>query len=644
LTLFIGKGGVGKTTISAAWTLYQARKYQATKHAKKPVFLLSTDPAHSLSDIFGQALGDTPEKLDLVAKARVDVWQVNAEKQFRAFLGRHKEKLLSILEKGTIFSRGDIEPLLETTLPGMAEMAALLAISEALGSGKYDQIVVDTAPLGHTLRLFALPQYFSSFLDVLNLAASRDRLLAEHFGGAVQDAPNALVAEWRGMVETVRTALLSNAEIYLVTTAEKFSLNESRRAMVALRSLSADLDLTGIVLNRAVLASGQCRICRTRQAATREAREFLGRHFSGKKIYVAEDAGAPVMGPALGPFGEHVFAGKKFAGKAGLPKPKPREIRLSPVEWPILDRSLSMVLGKGGVGKTTISAALGFNTRVRHGGAVDICSVDPAPSLDDIFQADITDKPRAVLGDRKFRASEMDAVAVFRDWAGGVKDMIDAATSAEISSVHVDLWFERQLFSQLLESVPPGLDEILAVTRVLDLVRERTSRVLIDMAPTGHALDLLRTPDRILVWTKLLLKSLAHHRTLALARDAAVNIAELGKSVRELLEFLENPGHTRVYAVMLPETLPDRQTERLIAELSKLRLSVAGIFVNRVLFKEDAGKCRRCSRTRQWQLSTIDRFKTSYSEIPLYVVRNFVHEIAGKKALRSFVGELWRLA
>src|SRR5260370_36970 len=284
----------------------------------------------------------------------------------------------------------------------MAEMAALLAISEALGSGKYDQIVVDTAPLGHTLRLFALPQYFSSFLDILNLAASRDRLLAEHVGGAVQDAPNALVAEWRGMVETGRAACLSNAESYLVTTSEKRSLNESRPSMVALSSLSA-------------------------------------------------------------------------------------------------------ALGKGGVGKTTISAALGFNTRVRHGGAVDICSVDPAPSLDDIFQADITDKPRAVLGDRKFRASEMDAVAVFRDWAGGVKDMIDAATSAEISSVHVDLWFERQLFSQLLESVPPGLDEILAVTRVLDLVRERTSRVLIDMAPTGHALDLLRTPDRILVWTKLLL-------------------------------------------------------------------------------------------------------------------------------------------
>jgi anion-transporting ArsA/GET3 family ATPase len=81
-----------------------------------------------------------------------------------------------------------------------------------------------------------------------------------------------------------------------------------------------------------------------------------------------------------------------------------------------------------------------------------------------------------------------------------------------------------------------------------------------------------------------------------------------------------------------------------MAELSKLRLYAAAIFVNRVLFKEDARKCRRCSRTRQWQLSTINRLTARYSQIPIYVVRNFAQEIAGKKALRSFVGELWRLA
>lgn len=639
LTLFIGKGGVGKTTVSAAYALHRAGRPN-----KSPVLLLSTDPAHSLSDIFGQALGDQPQKLRLAGKARLDAWQVNAEKQFRIFLDRHKEKLLSILETGSIFSRADIEPLLETTLPGMAEMAALLAISDLLASGKYGQIVVDTAPIGHTLRLFGLPEYFSSFLDVLELAASRDRLLAQHFGGNAPAGANPIVREWRSMVEAVRAALLSNAEIFLVTTPEKFSLNESSRAVLALRSLSPDLDLTAIVLNKAVLGSRHCRMCRAKQAATRSAREFLRRQFSGKELYISEDTGSPLMGPRLQAFGDHIFAGKRFAWRRSAPPTKIRELRLSRVEWPILDRSLSMVLGKGGVGKTTISAALGFNTRLRGDAAVDICSVDPAPSLDDIFQSDISDRPRAVLEDEKFHASEMDAAAVFRTWVRRVKGMIDSATTAEVSSVHVDLWFERQLFSQLLESVPPGLDEILAVLRVLDLVQARSSRVLIDMAPTGHALDLLRTPERILVWTRLLLKSLAHHRTLALARDAGVKIAELGKSIRDLSDFLKNSRRTRVYAVMLPEALPDRQTERLIAELSKLRLSTAAIFVNRVLFKDDAGNCRRCSRTRQWQLSTLTGLSARYSQIPIYVVRNFAQEIAGEKALRRFVGELWRLA
>jgi arsenite-transporting ATPase len=445
------------------------------------------------------------------------------------------------------------------------------------------------------------------------------------------------------MVEAIRAALLGNAEIFLVTTPEKFSLNESRRAVAALRLLSADLDLAGIVLNRAVPGSQRCGICEPRYAATRDARQFFRRHFPGKRTYIAEDAGAPIMGTRLRAFGDHVFAGKRFSWSE-LPKAKSGEIRFQRLDWPIMDRSLSMVLGKGGVGKTTISAALGFNTRGHTAAPVDICSVDPAPSLDDIFQSDISDEPHPVLGDPKFRASEMDSVAVFQAWARRVKEAIDQATTTEVSSIHVDLWFERQFFTRLLESVPPGVDEILAVLRVVDLVRRRSSRVLIDMAPTGHALDLLRTPDRILVWTRLLLKSLAHHRTLALARDAGVKIAELGKGVRDLSKFLKNPRETRVYVVMLPEALPDRQTERLIAELSKLRLSTGAIFVNRVLFKDDVSNCRRCLRRRQWQLKTLGRLSARYSQIPIYVVRNFPNEIAGKKALRSFTGELWRLA
>jgi arsenite-transporting ATPase len=137
--MFIGKGGVGKTTVSCAYSLHRAMR-----NRKESVLLLSTDPAHSLSDIFNQAFSDRPQKLRLARKARLDVWEVNAEKKFQAFLSQHKERLLSILEAGSIFTRADIEPLLETTLPGMAEMAALLAITDGLASDKYDHIVVDT--------------------------------------------------------------------------------------------------------------------------------------------------------------------------------------------------------------------------------------------------------------------------------------------------------------------------------------------------------------------------------------------------------------------------------------------------------------------------------------------------------------------
>jgi arsenite-transporting ATPase len=147
---------------------------------------------------------------------------------------------------------------------------------------------------------------------------------------------------------------------------------------------------------------------------------------------------------------------------------------------------------------------------------------------------------------------------------------------SELFNLPIDLWFDLQLFSRLLESVPPGMDEILAVLRVLDLVRRKSSRVLIDMAPTGHALDLLRTPQRILVWTRLLLKSLAQHRTLALARDAGLKIAELGKASAICRSFDKRRAHAHDM-VMLPE--PCRTTtERLIAEL-KLCPAPA-IFVN----------------------------------------------------------------
>jgi arsenite-transporting ATPase len=350
---------------------------------------------------------------------------------------------------------------------------------------------------------------------------------------------------------------------------------------------------------------------------------------------------------ALSAFAEHVFEGKRL--KLWLPPKKVVDVCLKKVAWPTLTVPLNFVLGKGGVGKTTISAALGVITRKGKRHPVQICSVDPAPSLDDIFQQAIGDEPVSVLGDSKFRASEMDSVAIFAQWVREVRANIEDVTGAEVSGIHIDLSFERQLLSELLEIVPPGVDEVLAIFRILDLLSNdvssgRDQRVVIDMAPTGHALELLRMPDRILAWTRPLLKTLAAHRTLAAARDAAVRIAGLGQQVRELMSLLKDDARARIHIVLLPELLPDRETERLVSGLRTLHLIPKSMFVNRVIFAEDVGKCPRCIRSMQLQQIVIAGLRKKYKGIDIYVVRNFSQEIAGKAALDAFTGELWQVA
>ena len=634
LTFFVGKGGVGKTTISVSYAVAAARKQQAP-----PVTLLSTDPAHSLADILQTKLSSRRVELNLSSGVKLAVWQVNAEKEFRDFLHRHKPDLLSILEQGSIFSAEDLDPLLDTALPGMTEMAALLALDRLLNSNRKTHIVVDTAPFGHTLRLFALPEHFLRFLGFLEIAASRDQVLAEHFGGRTRRPRAVLLDEWHRMANRLQSSL-EKARIFLVTTPETFSLNEAVRWRDLLREEISDVRIQDVVLNRAVFRGAACSLCQAQAKAARKAKVFIRKQFPRSQIYLAPDTAAPIMGlSALAAFGDHIFYKRPLKWTPSVPAK--REARLRRTSWPALDAPLVLVLGKGGVGKTTVSAALGFHCRQTRRSEVEICSVDPAPSLDDIFQTDIDDQPRSVLGDPKFRAAEMDSIRLFRSWIADLKRSIDAATTGRVAGIHLDLSFERRLLSELLEIVPPGVDEVFATLHILDLLADRSRKVVIDMAPTGHALELLRTPERLLTWSRLVLKTLAAHRTLGFAQDVAVKVAELGKRVRELLAVLRDPRRTQVYLVMHAEPLPDRETERLARELTSLDFAPKAIFVNRLQLR--ASRCRRCQIRRGWQYATLARLKRQYRDLTLYAVPDFEREIAGKKALQSFTRELWEV-
>jgi len=148
-------------------------------------------------------------------------------------------------------------------------------------------------------------------------------------------------------------------------------------------------------------------------------------------------------------------------------------------------------------------------------------------------------------------------------------------------------------------------------------------------------------PERLLLWSRLLLKSLAAHRSLPLAQDVAVEIAELSQRVRQLAARLKDKQEASLVAVMLAEPLPDRETQRLLLELEEMGVYVAALIVNRVLFKQDIANCRRCQRAHRWQLAMLAGLRQRSGVGRILVVRNHPREIAGRAALQSVC--LWQL-
>ncbi|HEY6349807.1 MAG TPA: ArsA family ATPase [Candidatus Angelobacter sp.] len=641
LTFVVGKGGVGKTTVACAYALHLA-----ARKPRETVLLMSTDPAHSLADMLQIPLKAAARRV-AAGKGNFFAWQVDADREFHKFLSGNRDAILGILESGTFFSKDEIAPLLDTTLPGMAEVAGLLAIQGLLENGRYDHIVVDTAPFGHTIRLFELPSHFQRFLIFLNVASSRDALLAERFGGHVNAPAHSFLARWEGILRQLRDAFSSqHAEIFLVTSTETFSLNQAIRSLDLLGESAPEMRLGAIILNRAVKEARNCPRCDHRAQAARRAAQFLQRRFPRIPRLTGPDSGNPVLGvDLLRRFGKAVFENRLSGLNADPPPPAKGSLKMKKVAWPVAEAQLSFTVGKGGVGKTTTTAALAFHLRAAEPGtSVTVCSTDPAPSLDDVFQKPVGDDRTSVLDDPQFYAMEVDSVSAFRHWAARITQKLNSELSMESDGLHVDLTFEKQIFAALIDIVPPGVDEVFAIFRILDLMQARTGKVFIDMAPTGHALELLRMPERIQMWSRLLLKSLAGHRTLALAQDVAVELASLGQEVRKLIGIMKDPQQSRIWAVMLPEPVPDHQTVRLLKAVEEIGIKVDSLFVNRVLISEQNARCKHCRRARAWQLATLQTLKKKYRRYQIFLAPELPAEIAGPAALKKFTSELWQIA
>ena len=225
--LFTGKGGVGKTTASAATAAVAAARGRKT-------LVLSTDPAHSLADALGVPLGGAPTEVDTGLYGM----QVDAQAAFERTWRDIQAYLVDVLARAGVDAL-QAEEL--TVLPGAEEVLALLALRDQVASGLWDLVVVDCAPTGETLRLLALPDALSWYVEKVFPAQRRAlravRPLLHRVSGPVvpQDGVFDAVERLHGQLLEVRALLTSpSTSVRVVLTPEQVVVAEARRTLTSL--------------------------------------------------------------------------------------------------------------------------------------------------------------------------------------------------------------------------------------------------------------------------------------------------------------------------------------------------------------------------------------------------------------------------
>ena len=588
-----GKGGVGKTTTAAAIAL------AATGHRRRTL-VVSTDPAHSLGDALGRRLGARVTHVPANG-AILDALELDADRALARWLRARRAPLHLIAERGTYLDHADVDRFLDLSFPGVDELGGLLELTRVAESGRYETVVVDTAPTGHTLRLLSVPEALQRIAAVLGEMLEKHHFLLTRLSGRDRrDAADGLVAEIDAAARRLASLLRDpqRCRFRWLVLPEMLAVEEARDAVRALEANG--ITIGEILLNRVTppgTTGGELR--RRRVAAERGAIDAQREAFPGRPVRLVPELAEEPRGPvALRPLvrslgmrsrGRELLAGSPEGHTA---RSRPRRGREIPVTWAGLlapaGVRLLLVAGKGGVGKTTCAAAaalaLGDMAPSRR---ILLLSTDPAHSLGDVLATPLGDAERCVpggpatLGVRELDADR--AFAVRRErYRAAVDDLFDAIRGDS----RFDVAFDRAVARDLLDLAPGGLDELCALLTVTEALfppgaaAPRHDLVVVDAAPTGHMLRLLALPRLALDWVRALLAILLKYRQVLGLGALAADLVELSRGLRQLQMLLGDARRARVVVVTRAAALPRLETIRLLGRLDALGLTVSAVVVN----------------------------------------------------------------
>lgn len=506
---FTGKGGVGKTSLSSATAVALAGQ-------GRRVLLISTDPASNLSEALGVSLGSQARAVP--AADGLFALNIDPGEAARAY----REKVLapyraSLPEAMVAGIEEQLSGACTTEIAAFNEFSRFLGDPEA--ARDYDHVVFDTAPTGHTLRLLQLPAAWHHFIDT-------------NTSGASCLGPLSGLIEQKSLYEQTLAALCDSSatQLVLVSRPEQSAMAEAERSrgeLCAIGLRNVHLFINGVFLSGEADDPVAMAMARRQQTALGN----IPRGLAGLSHSIVP----------LKPFNVHgIDALSAIMQDHANPKPALQGAFDDRGEIPVEQlealteaaarsgRGVIMTMGKGGVGKTTLAAALAVELASR-GHRVHLTTTDPAAHIEQTLGGILPN----------LEVSRIDPKAETHAYAAEVMATAGAGLDDD----------DRRLLEEDLRS--PCTEEI-AVFRAFarQVERAKDQFVVLDTAPTGHTLLLLDATE-------------SYHR------EVLRNQSAMPESVKHLLPRLRDPEYTRVFIVTLPEFTPVHEATALQADLRR---------------------------------------------------------------------------
>jgi len=504
---FTGKGGVGKTSLSAAAALTLA-------DAGKKVLLVSTDAASNLDEMLGIELRNIPVPVPGAPSLSV----LNIDPDIAA--ESYRQRVLA--QMGTSASAEDLSTVREqlsgactTEIASFDEFSSLLSD----GTATYDHILFDTAPTGHTLRLLSLAKAWTGFLDGNDRGAS---CLGPHSGLKMQEVR--FKAALGALSDPAKTTVI------LVTRPDSGAIAEAARTSSELHELGLNnqrLAINGVFHASERTDAVACAIENLGQQAL-DAMPASLRALPQDRVPLRafDTVGLPALRTLLTHAADPVTPGTTSITAASE---KLQGLDVLADELAAAGHGLIMVMGKGGVGKTTVAAALALGL-IQRGRTVHLSTTDPAAHLSGTLNGDVPG----------LNVSRIDPKVETQRYI----DKIMAAKSPKLDAA------EQALLLEDLQS--PCTEEVAVFHAFSRIVSEgRSAFVVLDTAPTGHSMLLMDATG-------------AYHRQMT--REFEAHGA--ARVVTPLMR-LQDAAYTKIILVTLPEVTPVSQAAALQDDLRR---------------------------------------------------------------------------